>query len=89
MDVFDVGDMEVLVIKHDGVFTAFEAECPHQDVPLVEGKLEDGVVTCRAHHWKFDCRSGDGINPAGICLKSYPVEVRGEEVFVGIQNDPG
>jgi len=83
MDVFSVKNTEILLIKTNDGFKAFQAQCPHQDIPLVEGKLMDGVLTCRAHLWQFDPKSGLGINPTNTCLKRYPVKIRGSGVWVG------
>lgn len=83
MDVFDVGDVEVLLIKHDGRFYAYQAACPHQDIPLVEGKLDKGVLTCRAHLWQFAADTGRGVNPSNCRLTRYPVETQGGMVRIG------
>ncbi|WP_262408032.1 Rieske 2Fe-2S domain-containing protein [Sphingopyxis sp. OPL5] len=85
MDVFEAGDVEVLVLKHEGQFHAYQAICPHQDIPLVEGKFEKGVLTCRAHLWQFAADSGRGINPSNCRLKRYPVEIDAGKVRVGEQ----
>jgi toluene monooxygenase system ferredoxin subunit len=83
MEVFDVGRTEVLVIKHEGRVHAYQAHCPHQDIPLVEGKLEKGVLTCRAHLWQFAVNTGRGVNPANCRLKRYPLEIKEGMVCVG------
>jgi nitrite reductase/ring-hydroxylating ferredoxin subunit len=83
MEVFKVGAGEVLLIKHDRQFFAYQARCPHQDAPLVEGKLEKGVLTCRVHLWQFAAATGCGINPATCRLTRYPVEIQDGTVRVG------
>jgi len=83
MEVFDVGRTEVLVIKHEGRVHAYQARCPHQDFPLVKGKLEKGVLTCRAHVWQFDVNTGRGVNPANCRLKRHPLEIKEGMVCVG------
>ncbi|NUQ34198.1 MAG: Rieske (2Fe-2S) protein [Planctomycetaceae bacterium] len=64
----------VLLANVDGVIVAYENRCPHQGVPLSKGALEGGQLTCSAHRWCFDLRTGAGINPAVAKLK--PVNVR-------------
>ena len=83
MEVFEVDKVEVLVIKHNGKFFAYQAACPHQDIPLVEGKLDQGVLTCRAHLWQFSAETGQGVNPSNCRLKRYPVQVAGGIVHIG------
>ncbi|OPX05312.1 Rieske 2Fe-2S domain-containing protein [Mycobacterium sp. AT1] len=75
MEAYDVGDEEVLLVKVDGQIRAYHGICPHQSVSLVEGQLEDGVVTCRAHEWQFDALTGEGINPRDTCLARHDVRV--------------
>jgi toluene monooxygenase system ferredoxin subunit len=85
MESFDVGDHEVLLVKVNGEFRAYDATCPHQSVSLAEGELtEGGVIICRAHQWQFDANTGRGVNPANECLKRFQVKVENGEVFVGI-----
>jgi len=83
MDAFSIGGRPVLLVNAEGVFKAYANICPHQDIPLVEGKLEGCVLTCRAHHWQFDVTSGLSINPANQRLMEYPVRISGEMVEVG------
>ncbi len=75
MESFDVGDAEVLVVKVDGQIRAYDGICPHQSQSLVEGELEGGVLTCQAHEWQFDARTGRGINPRDTCLQRHDVRV--------------
>jgi len=83
MDVFDVEGQEVLIVHADGgEVKAFDPVCPHQDHPLVEGEFNDCILTCSAHLWQFDVRSGEGVNPSGVALTAYPVKVENDEIFV-------
>lgn len=75
MESYDVGDDEILVVKVDGEVRAYDGICPHQSISLVEGELENGVLTCRAHEWQFDALTGDGVNPTDTCLKKHDVRV--------------
>lgn len=85
MECFDAGSHEVLILNVDGRLHAFDAICPHQSVPLVEGRFDGRVLTCRAHEWSFDACSGQGINPKGECLRRFPLRVVDGKVFVAIE----
>jgi Ferredoxin subunits of nitrite reductase and ring-hydroxylating dioxygenases len=75
MEAYDVDGEEVLLVKLDGRFHAYDGVCPHQSVALVEGELDDGVLTCRAHEWQFDAATGAGINPSNAALRRHEVRV--------------
>ncbi|WP_233149950.1 Rieske 2Fe-2S domain-containing protein [Kineosporia sp. A_224] len=82
MEAYDVGAAEVLLVKLDGEYRAFDGTCPHQSVSLVEGSLDGATLTCRAHEWSFDVRSGAGVNPRTACLVRHAVRVRDGQVLV-------
>ncbi len=71
-----------LVRDGDAVFAVDDA-CPHRGGPLSEGDLEDGAIACPIHGWAFDLRSGQLRGTSGVRVGTYPVEVRGDEVWVG------
>ena len=86
MAPFTVNDHEIVLVCADGgEISAFQGVCPHQDIPLVEGKFDGRVVMCRAHQWTFDAVSGDGVNPKDCRLARYPVKVEGETVLVSTE----
>ncbi len=50
----------------DGV-SALKFRCPHRNFPLSEGKVQDGLLRCRYHGWRFDgagrCAEIPGAEP--------------------------
>lgn len=85
MEVCDVGETEVLLVNIGGTVHAVQSICPHQEVDLVEGELEGGVLTCRMHLWQFDIESGKGINPDHAKIARYPVRVEGDDIWVDVE----
>ncbi|WP_029920982.1 Rieske 2Fe-2S domain-containing protein [Nevskia soli] len=90
MESFEVNGREILVVwPSGGEIVAFQAVCPHQDIPLVEGKFDGKTIICRAHQWMFDCRTGAGVNPSDCRLAKYPIKIEGDDVLVeteGVQS---
>ena len=85
MEVFDVGGQQVLIVHAPGgEVRAFHPVCPHADHPLVEGELDECILTCSAHLWEFDVLSGDGVNPTGVSLTAYPVRIEDDDVLVAL-----
>lgn len=82
MESYDVDGQEVLLIRLDGEYHAYDGTCPHQSTSLAQGSLEGNTLTCSAHEWEFDARTGAGVNPAVACLKVREVRVSDGRVFV-------
>jgi len=84
MESFDISDGKsvLLIGMEGGEIKAYQAMCPHQQIELVEGTFEDCVLTCRAHLWQFDCKSGKGINPDDAQLAEYPIKIDGDDVYI-------
>jgi toluene monooxygenase system ferredoxin subunit len=74
----------VLVVRTDEGYAAFEDRCAHLGMRLSEGALSGCVLTCRAHHYQYDARSGQGINPKSVRLARFPVEVSEGAVHVDV-----
>ncbi|MCZ6881886.1 MAG: Rieske (2Fe-2S) protein [Gammaproteobacteria bacterium] len=67
---------------------ACDNRCPHEGYPLSEGSLSQGcILTCNWHNWKFNLITGDNLY-GGDRLRTYPVEIRGEDIWVDITELP-
>jgi toluene monooxygenase system ferredoxin subunit len=88
MESFDVDGTEILVAHLDGgEVVATQAICPHQQVELVEGELEQKTLTCKSHLWTFDLAACKGINPGHAELARYPVKLDGEDIYIDPAGD--
>jgi toluene monooxygenase system ferredoxin subunit len=87
MIAVNFGAVDILLCNVDGELFAYEDRCPHLANPLSQGDLRDGVLTCAAHEWEFDVRTGHGVNPASACLRRHPVRLDGERILVGRGQD--
>ncbi|MEO6028893.1 MAG: nitrite reductase large subunit NirB [Candidatus Binatia bacterium] len=66
---------------------ATQATCPHRhEVVLARGLLgtHDGTpkVACPLHKRTFALDSGAGLSDPSLCLRTYPIEVRADAVWV-------
>lgn len=79
-------DGERIVLANvDGDVYALEDRCSHQDYPLSEGELEGEKLECIFHGARFDVCSGRALQlPAVRPVKTYPVEIRDEEIYVEV-----
>ena len=77
----------IAVFRLSDGFYATEDMCSHANASLAAGDvdLEECTVECPYHASQFDIRTGHVLSlPASKPVKTYPVKVVGEEVFVEI-----
>jgi nitrite reductase (NADH) small subunit/3-phenylpropionate/trans-cinnamate dioxygenase ferredoxin subunit len=55
---------------------------------LAEGHLENHVVTCPLHAWRFDVRDGTWCDNRRVHIDSFPVRIEGGDIWVGIPVSP-
>src|SRR3979490_2805834 len=72
----------IAVFRANGDFHAIDDTCPHMGASLSGGYLEEGVVTCPWHAWRFRLQDGAWADNPRIKIGCYPVRVAGEEVQV-------
>jgi len=88
------GTISICLSHFDGRWAAMDNHCPHQGGPLGEGTIEKGNdgkcwIRCPWHGWDFDPLTGappGGHEDSG--QTTYPVELRGGEVLVGLEAGP-
>ena len=79
---------QIAIFNHDGSFYACNNRCPHEGYPLSEGTIDGGcMLTCNWHNWKFDLSSGEN-QYGGDRLRVYPIDVRGEDIWVDLSDPP-
>lgn len=83
-----VGRHPVVVFWHEDRAWAIEDRCPHLGLPLHQGTVESGMVTCHWHHARFDLSSGCTLDPWADDAPAYDVDIRGAEVYVSPRPDP-
>jgi len=83
MRAFTLAGRRVLLLRlEDESVRAYENRCAHLGLPLNEGTLVGSVLTCPAHHYQYDARTGLGINPASTALVPLHVQVVAGEIMV-------
>lgn len=82
MRAFCINGQPILIIRSEEGVVAFEDRCAHAGVPISQGRLVDGVLTCRAHEWQFDARTGCGVNPRQARLRTLVVRIEEDAVLV-------
>ncbi len=79
---------QIALFKTKEGVRACDNRCPHEGFPLSQGSLSDScTLTCNWHNWKFNLDTGDNLY-GGDRLRTYPVELRGNEIWVDISDPP-
>lgn len=78
------GDVKLAIYLIQGKVYATDDTCSHGQASLSEdGYVEEFTVTCSWHDGSFDVRTGEVLSlPCNIPLRTYKVDVQGDEVFV-------
>lgn len=85
----NVGESKMVLLRAGEQLRAYQGECPHAGAPLAEGALCNGRLICPWHKAAYRIEDGALCEPPSLdSLKRYPLEVRGEEVWVDDQPLP-
>lgn len=80
-----VGNKIVTLLRKGNVMYAFAATCPHAGGRLCDGWVDmEGRIVCPDHKYRFDPSNGRNTSGEGYKLKTYPVDVREENIYVGL-----
>lgn len=77
-------DNEILAVFNiDNEFFALKDQCSHMDLPLSDGLVEGGKVTCAYHGAEFEITTGKALClPAVEPVENYKVTVDGDDIYV-------
>ena len=83
---FDLGERTFAIYRSpEDEFYATDGLCTHEQVHLADGLVMDHLIECPMHNGQFDYRTGAATRtPACEALRTYPVKVEGEDVFIDI-----
>ncbi len=80
-----LGNHTVCMTHFEGTIAALSNKCPHQGGPLGEGSIEEGWLRCPWHGWDYHPTTGVPPDGFGDCVETYPVELRDDGVYVGVE----
>jgi nitrite reductase (NADH) small subunit/3-phenylpropionate/trans-cinnamate dioxygenase ferredoxin subunit len=83
-----VGKKLIAVFRHGGEFFAIDDCCPHMGSSLSGGWVENGIVTCPWHAWRFRLADGAWADNPRIKIGCYPVRVVNDEIQLEVDSPP-
>jgi nitrite reductase (NADH) small subunit/3-phenylpropionate/trans-cinnamate dioxygenase ferredoxin subunit len=79
---FLVGNRMVAVFNVGGEYYAIDDFCPHMGASLSAGYVENGVVTCPWHAWRFSIQDGTWCDNPRLKVDAYEVRVQDGQIQV-------
>lgn len=86
---FAVGGRMVAVFNDGGNYFAIDDFCPHMGASLAGGCVQDGLVACPWHAWRFCIKSGQWADNPRIKIDAFEVRVEGDEIQVRVPPKDG
>lgn len=80
----EVANKLLAVFRVDGQYFAIDDMCPHMGASLSGGYVEDGIVTCPWHAWRFRLNDGAWADSPRVKIGCYPVRIAGDQVQVSV-----
>lgn len=86
--VVTVAGERLAVFRYDGKISALSNVCQHQNGPLGEGKVVDGLVVCPWHGYQYKPDCGASPEPFNEKIPTFEVRVAAGRVLVNPRPNP-
>lgn len=83
-----VGGKLIALFRCGESFHAIDDMCPHMGASLAGGYVEDGIVTCPWHAWRFRLADGVWADSPRVKIGCFQVRVEGDEVQIEVPKPP-
>jgi nitrite reductase (NADH) small subunit len=84
--IFVADGHEIVLLRVQGRFRAYENECLHMGGPIGQGVIggtDSGqYLACPVHGWRYNLATGVCLGNQRLQLRSFPVVVREGNVYV-------
>lgn len=87
--IISAGESEIALFNYKGKYYAVANKCPHKGSPLGEGRIEEGIVICPNHEWRFNLENGANMQNPELFIPTYPVKVKNENIYIGLEGEAG
>jgi nitrite reductase/ring-hydroxylating ferredoxin subunit len=79
-----VNGKRICLARHQEKIYAFVATCPHAGGSFCDGWIDAlGQIVCPLHRYRFSLINGRNTSGEGYHLKTYPLELRPDGLFIG------
>lgn len=78
----------IAIFRHARGLSAIMAVCSHQNGPLGEGCIRDGLVTCPWHGFQFDPETGQAPPPFEDRVQTHRLKLENHQIWVHSEPNP-
>lgn len=72
------------VFRNGETVHAIDDACPHMGFSLSGGAVEDGIVTCPLHAWRFRLDDGTWLSSPRVKIGCYRTRIAGDQVQIEV-----
>lgn len=76
-----IKNRQVVLSLVNGKYGALDGRCPHQGGPLIDGRIDNGVIRCPWHGHAFNPITGKALGEDSD-IKAYEVEKREDGIYL-------
>lgn len=88
--VTEVKGKKICIAKWQDQVFAFAFKCPHAGGMMSNGFIDAlGNIVCPLHRYRYNMSNGRNTSGEGYHLRTWPVEIREEAVWVGMEESKG
>ncbi len=75
----------LIIIKKGADLFCLSAVCSHMGCSLAGALLDDYIIQCPCHDWRFDIRTGEFLDATEIKLAAYKTKIQDGNVLVELK----
>ena len=80
---FRVEGRNIAVYRDEGALYAIDSACTHEDGPLGESDVVDGVITCPYHDWRFELKTGHCLSEPSRPVTTHHIKETEGFIWIG------
>lgn len=88
--VAEVKGKRICIGRFSDLLFGFSYKCPHAGGIMADGYIDlSGNIVCPVHRYKFNIKNGRNVTGEGYYLKNWPIEIRKDGIFIGMEENSG
>ena len=83
----DIEGLKLILTRQGEQLIVYGNSCSHLAMPLDTGEIQDGILTCPHHGFKYCLATGEYLTVSGMSLETYSVERYEDRILVRVSSD--